>query len=142
MELPFHFKTIATASAGISSPWKLMSDQRATDVAVPPEFKGPGGALSPEDLYLQALVSCFVGTFKVYAENSRLQFESLNVVASLIVDKDDGGRQIVMKAVDMKIGFTNCEQPEKAQLLVAKVFKSGFILNSVKTQVSYTTSYN
>src|ERR1051326_6460288 len=40
-------------------------------VAAPPEFNGPGGAWSPEALYVGAVASCFMLTFLAYAERGR-----------------------------------------------------------------------
>lgn len=52
-----------------SAVWEGDSDSRGTlsspgglncSFAVPPEFKGPGGCASPEELMLGALISCYI----------------------------------------------------------------------------------
>jgi organic hydroperoxide reductase OsmC/OhrA len=44
----------------------------ALEVASPPQFGGPAGVWSPEHLYVAALSSCLMTTFRSIAENSGL----------------------------------------------------------------------
>ena len=97
---------------------------------------GPGGALSPEDLFNQALANCFVATFKVYAENSKLTFSNLNVKSKLVVDLDER-RKPVMKEFFLDVEISGPSNADKAMLLAKKASESGFILNSVKTNCHF-----
>ena len=45
----------------------------ACEVASPPEFGGPAGVWSPELLYVAALSSCLMTTFRSIADNSGLE---------------------------------------------------------------------
>lgn len=132
---PISFFAQARSAAGIQTPWTLESQTIGSICAVPPEFEGPGGALSPEDLFTQALASCFVATFKVYAEKSKINFESLHVEAHLIADLNDL-KKPVMKNCLLQVSIRGCESPERIKTLAEKAFKSGFILNSVKTEMA------
>ena len=74
VKYPMSFKAQAHSPAGIQSPWSSKAEampEKPLTLAIPPEFEGPGGGFSPEDLYLLALENCFVATFKVFAEKSR-----------------------------------------------------------------------
>jgi hypothetical protein len=53
IQYPLVFKVKSSARAGISSNWETSSTSVATAVAmsIPPEFEGPGGGFSPEDIY-------------------------------------------------------------------------------------------
>lgn len=133
---PIEFQTKANALPGINANWELHSQAIKLDCAIPPEFEGPGNALSPEDLYAQALTNCFVATFKVYAEKSHLNYDNLNCSGILMVDLDEN-KKPCMKSFKLLVEIQNPTSPEKAKLLAEKAFKSGFILNSVKTELSF-----
>lgn len=129
---PLEFNSETISTSGIQSSWKTKSSNLESSMAVPPEFKGPGGGFSPEDLFNQALANCFVATFKVYAENSKLSFEDLNVNARLVVDNDES-KKPVMKDFYLHAKIKAPSSGDKAILLAKKAAQSGLILNSVKT---------
>lgn len=128
--MTFQSQTEATADAGQT--WTTTSGANASCVAIPPEFSGPGGGLSPEDLFNHALTNCFVATFKVYAKNSRLTFDTVQAHGDLVVDLDEN-KKPVMKSFKLRAQIIGASDPSKALLLANKAAKSGFILNSVKT---------
>jgi organic hydroperoxide reductase OsmC/OhrA len=136
MQLPLNFESSAKATSGTKTAWRVQSGSHEAECAVPPEFGGSGEGFSPEDFFAQALVNCFVGTFKVYAEASKVSFKELKVNATLTVDKNDQG-QTVMSRCHLNIFINGAEQPDRVKTLVAKTLRSGFILNSVKTDLTH-----
>ena len=136
MKLPLEFKAQSQSPSGIQKIWSIESYGHQAKCAVPSEFGGPGGGFSPEDLFAQALTNCLVATFKVYAENSKLQFSDIKVETQLTVAMDDS-KKVTMQKCHFDIKLHQTSQPEKAELLIKKAFDSGFILNSVKTELSY-----
>lgn len=137
---PVSFHGIGSTTSGIQTEWKVSSSNFETSCSVPKEFEGPGSAFSPEDFFLLALKNCFIATFKVYAEYSRLNFESLNIIGELIVDKNEQEKP-VMKALKLKIELTNASDQKKALLLIKKTLENGFILQSVKTEIITETFF-
>jgi organic hydroperoxide reductase OsmC/OhrA len=137
---PVSFHGASKASSGIQNEWKVTSSGLDTTCSVPKEFEGAGGAFSPEDFFLLSLQNCFVATFKVYAEYSRLSFDQLNVTSELIVDKNDNLKP-VMKACKLIIELSNPSDKKKADLLIKKTLENGFILQSVKTEIISQTIY-
>ena len=135
IKYPISFYASAQALSGIQSPWSTESQSLKNNCAIPPEFQGPGGAFSPEDLFAQALTNCFIATFKVYAEKSKISFEHLTTQAELIADLDENLKP-VMKKFLLHVRIAGCESPERVKTIVDKAFRSGFILNSVKTELS------
>ena len=135
---PLKFYAISRATAGIQASWSTQAQHldHSVPVAIPPEFEGPGTGLSPEDLYAMALENCFVATFKVFAEKSRLHYDSLEVVALLEVDRDDKGRPW-MARIDFKVRLVGAAQPENAKRLLERTSQSCMILNSVKTAKTF-----
>jgi organic hydroperoxide reductase OsmC/OhrA len=137
---PVSFHGTSEATAGIQKEWKVSSSDFAVTCSVPREFEGSGSTFSPEDFFLLSLKNCFVATFKVYAEYSRLSFDLLKVTGELIVDKDENNKP-VMKKLKLKIEISNPSDKKKADLLVKKTLENGFILQSVKTEVHSETIY-
>jgi organic hydroperoxide reductase OsmC/OhrA len=137
IQYPIQFSTNAHSENGINTIWSVNSNPFTMNCAIPPEFEGPGGALSPEDLYAQALTNCFIATFKVYAEKSKLTYELLTANGHLTVDLDEN-KKPCMKKFNLDITIQKPSSLEKAELLAHKAFKSGFILNSVKTELNMT----
>ncbi|MCX6116806.1 MAG: OsmC family protein [Proteobacteria bacterium] len=137
IQYPIEFKCNASTKNGINTPWTSLASQHSSALSIPPEFEGPGGALSPEDLFSQALTNCFIATFKVYAEMSKLTFDEVTAESVLIVDKNEA-KQPIMKSIAIKIEIIKPSNESRALSLAEKAAKSGFILNSVKTECLFT----
>lgn len=135
IQYPIFFEVQARANDDLMSPWRIQSDDREANCCVPKSFEGPGGVDCPEDFFAQALVNCFVATFKVYAFHSKLEFKGLEAKAKLTVDKGDD-RKVCMKRLDMDLTLRDVSSIDRAKILIKKAFESGFILNSVKTQIA------
>lgn len=131
---PMSFKVTALAASGMQTKWETNSEAFATPLvmAIPPEFDGPGGGFSPEDLYAMALQNCFLATFKVFAEKSRLAYGNIKIETELLVDRDEAGRPWMAKC-RLKVSLDQCQQFENAQRILQKTSESCMILNSVKT---------
>lgn len=136
IQYPIQFNAKAAALCGMNTSWKVQSSAFEMEVAIPTEFEGPGGALSPEDLFAQALTNCFLATYKVLAEKSKVTFAGISVSGELTVERDELKRP-VMKAFHFRIQLTSPSDVERAKRLVEKALQSGFILNSVKTELSH-----
>lgn len=133
---PITFNSEASSREGINSSWSVKSEQLSLNCSIPPQFEGPGQAWSPEDLYAQALTNCFIATFKVYAEKSKLSYNDIHAKGELVVDFDTN-KKIVMKLFLLQVEIAQPSQKEKAIFLAEKALKNGFILNSVKTEILF-----
>lgn len=67
-------------------------DLEPITVAVPPEFHGPGGRWSPEQLLVAAAASCYAVTFAAVAERRGIPVHSLSVTGTGHVGHRDDGR--------------------------------------------------
>ena len=139
IEYPISFHAKADSQAGIQSLWAARSQNQDISCAIPVEFEGPGGALSPEDLFAQALTNCFLATFKVYAEKSKVAYERILAEAELTVELDEN-RKPVMKKFILRAQISGAQQPERVRTIANRAFASGFILNSVKTDLQFEVS--
>lgn len=139
-EYPLVFKVSASAISGVQENWTSTAEtdpEQPILMAIPEEFKGPGGAISPEDLYGMALVNCFVATFKVIAEASKFTFEKLDADLSFEVDKNEKGQPWVARA-HMTAKLYGPSSPDKAVRLMEKASQNCLIINSVNTEKTYT----
>jgi organic hydroperoxide reductase OsmC/OhrA len=138
-KFPLEFNSEAKANSNFEQPWLIQSGLHQSVCAIPPEFGGHGGGFSPEDLFLQAAINCFVGTFKVVARLSKISFDDLSVSGKLTVDKNDEGK-IVMKAVHLDISISGIDRPDRLETVINKSIRDGFILNSLRSQVTFSVS--
>lgn len=134
---PLVFGVEAWAESGMVGVWKASAAEgRQVIVAIPPEFGGPGGGFSPEDLYALALLNCFAATFKVIAERSRLVYSEVRLEGSLTVDRNDSGAPW-MKHFELRARLAGCADGERGLRLLQKTSESCLILNSVRTEKSF-----
>ena len=138
IQYPMSFKVSSEAKSGIAQNWETRAESMHApiEMAIPPEFSGPGGGFSPEDIYAAALANCFVATFKVFAEKSRIGFEVLTVNATLTVDRNESGVPW-MKSVHLAISLEQASDQDRARHLLEKTSQSCMILNSVKTEKTF-----
>ena len=137
IEYPIKFTSKACAISGIFNTWKVQSLKNEAICAVPNEFGGPGGGFSPEDFFAQALMNCFLATFKVYAEGSKIIYSEVEVSSELTVDKNESGQPIMFHFI-IHILIKDGQRPDRIEQIVLKSLRSGFILNSVKTKIEHT----
>jgi len=135
---PMIFSVSSKSNSGIQTQWQSKAASNSIDLpmCIPPEFEGPGHGFSPEDLYAMALQNCFIATFKVFAEKSKLTFTELEVNTTLTVDRDDKGRPWMSK-VHLDIHLTGSTNKESIQRVLEKTSQSCMILNSVKTEKTF-----
>ncbi len=136
MNYPMTFKASSSSLSGISTHWQGEASSFPVGLSIPPEFEGPGGALSPEDLFCLALTNCFLATFKVYAQYSKLSYGEISLTSELVIDLDENKRP-VMKKFNSLVKINGVSQIDRALMLAKKTAQSGFILNSVKTECHF-----
>lgn len=144
---PQHYAVRAHSEAGMRSLWKSGVDAGTSpshlDCAIPPEFDGPGGGLSPEDLYALALLNCFVATFKVFAQKSRITFRGLEARGELTVDRGEDGVpwmaafHLVVEVTLGEAGPDPAGARERLLGLLEKTSRSCLIHQSVRTKVTF-----
>ncbi len=140
---PMLFKVKAESKSGMQTTWATTTAEpsQSVTVAIPPEFDGPGGGLSPEDLYAMALQNCFIATFKVFAEKSKVVFEDIQVQTQLDVDRNEKGAPW-MARIHLQVRLSGAQQQENAKRLLEKTSHSCMILNSVQTAKSFEFQIN
>jgi organic hydroperoxide reductase OsmC/OhrA len=86
-----HHYTIDVTSTGLKTGVLGPSEDTLPllDVASPPQFGGPDGVWSPEHLFVAALASCLMTTFRAMAEASRIEVLEYSDSATGSLVQDD-----------------------------------------------------
>lgn len=134
---PQEYSARARSSAGMDHKWWAAAGVLdELTCAIPPEFEGPGGGSSPEDLYALSLLNCFVATFKVFAQKSRMEYREIEAQGVLSVDRDEKGVPW-MARFRLSATIHGAADRERAHALLEKTSRSCMILNSVKTEKTF-----
>lgn len=139
---PLNFEVEARSPSGIATLWSTRAAAHLAHeipAAIPPEFEGPGQGLSPEDFFALALTNCFIATFKVFAEKSKLAFAEISAKTRLTVDRDEKGHPWMARAF-LNITLTGTTDADRARRLLEKTSQSCLVLNSVKTEKTFEFS--
>lgn len=134
IKFPMKFEVQAVASQGASSLWTAQAEHLPPiRSAIPPEFMGPGGGYSPEDLFAISLLNCLIATFKVYCEKAKVSFQEIKGRVNLTVDKLAGQSGFAMTQADIFFDITGASDPEKARKLLDGSIRDCAVSNSIKT---------
>lgn len=141
IKYPLEFNVKAQSKSGIEALWEVKANEVDVKCSIPNEFNGPGGGASPEDFYIMALVNCFIATFKVLAQNSKLEFDSIEGAGNLIVDRNDSGVPWMAKA-NLNFQLKGAKDKDRAKRLLEKTQNASMILNSVKSELNFKFELN
>jgi uncharacterized OsmC-like protein len=134
VKFPMKFEVSANASSGINSQWTAQTDLLPPiPSAIPPEFMGPGGGYSPEDLFALAVVNCVIATFKVYAERAKIEFQTIQGKALLTVDKLATEAGFGMTQIDITLNVIGASDLEKTKKTLEMAIKDCAVSNSIKS---------
>lgn len=107
-------------------------------IAVPPEFQGPGGGASPEELLTSAVASCYTMTFGIIATNRKIPVKSVAVEA--VGEVEQSGAQFTYKKVTVRPSIViessaTDEQMKLAEDMAHKADLYCIITNAVRGKV-------
>jgi peroxiredoxin-like protein len=105
------------------------------EVATPPEFGGPAGFWSPEQLFIAAANSCVMATFLAIAANSKLTFKSYSGSATGKVEKLEGGLQISEITIRVALKVDQEKDRDRAHRVIMKAEENCLVSRSMKTKV-------
>lgn len=106
-------------------------------VASPPEFGGPEGVWSPEHLYVAAIASCLMTTFRAIAEVAKLDvIEYSDSAVGHMQRGDDRLYSIDNVILRPKVVIGEDSDLDKARSLLMKAESICLISRSVNTEVA------
>lgn len=140
IQYPLKFEMSALGRSGIQQTWASHVTQEKNLVcAIPPEFEGPGGGYSPEDLFGLAVMNCFIATFKVIAEKSKASFQEIKAQGELIVDRDEKGAPWMSEMkISIELILDSGADPQRFQHLLEKTASSCLVARSIRTNVQFS----
>ena len=101
--------------------------------ATPPEFGGHVGIISPEDLFVSSINTCFMTTFLAFAKKADINLRSYNSTASGTLSKVEGKRQFTI--ICLAISIDSDADDEIITSMIEKVKQHSIAVNSIKAQV-------
>ena len=114
--------------------WSSQKDE--IEISTPPEFKGPEGYWSPEELFLASINSCIMTTFLYFAEKFALSFLSYESKIEGEVSFEEGKLIFSSITVEPLIRVRNESEREKVRKVIEKSEKYCLISSSVKTKIT------
>ena len=105
------------------------------EVATPPEFKGPEGFWSPEELYVASAEACNMTTFLAIIHRRDIEIESYESESEGVLETTDEGVVFTKITIRPKVKVKNPEDAEKVKTFLERAHHYCLISNSMKTEV-------
>jgi len=110
----------------------LIEGKPTTKVSAPPEFEGPEGIISPEDLFVAAATSCFMTTFATFSKRMRFDFESFSCQGTGTLEKLERGFEFTKLLLKTRVVVDSKETKPKAERALELAAKYCLVSNSMK----------
>ncbi len=127
------FKNQVTWTEGAKGEIAFPSDH-SIEFALPAEFGGVGGFLSPEDIYVAAANACVLTTTIARAKKHDVTLLSYKSEASGVLERVGAGRE--MTKIEIKVRLAADSDPEKIMEMLADVAGRVPVIRSMSTSVS------
>jgi peroxiredoxin-like protein len=108
---------------------------RTINFSAPPEFQGEPGLWTPEHLLVASVATCFLATFRAFAEYSRLQVLRLEVEAEGLLEKEEGGFRFTQIMVRPRLAIADAADEERAYRMLEKAERACLISRSLSSHM-------
>jgi peroxiredoxin-like protein len=105
------------------------------EFSAPPEFGGEDCMWTPEHLFLSAVGSCFVSTFRAIAEYSKLEFLALDVPVEGLLEKGEKGYRFTQVILRPELTLARDEDRERGLRLLEKAERACLISRSINSEI-------
>ena len=102
------------------------------EIATPPEFEGPGGIISPEDLFVASATTCLMTTFVTFTKKMRIDFKSFSCEGHGTLERVDKGFQFTKIILKTKVEVESEDIKPKAERALELAGKYCLVSNSMK----------
>jgi organic hydroperoxide reductase OsmC/OhrA len=102
------------------------------DVSAPPEFDGPEGIVSPEDLFVGAATSCLMTTFVTFTKKMRFDFKSFSCDGHGTLERVEKGFQFTKLLLKTTVVVESEDLVPKAERALELAGKYCLVSNSMK----------
>lgn len=101
-------------------------------VSAPPEFDGPEGIISPEDLFVAASASCLMTTFVTFSKKMHFDFKAFSCEGQGVLERVEKGFQFTKIILKVKVTVESEELVQKAERALELAGKYCLVSNSMK----------
>ena len=115
---------------------KAESAEQQIAFSAPAEFHGQAGLWTPENFLMAAVAGCFVTTFVAIAEASKFEMLALEVLATGLLEKSEGGLQFTRVTIHPNLTIVRESDRERALRLIEKTERSCLVARSLRSQVT------
>ena len=133
METKFIFSNTLRWNSGYQATISF-GDKASFEFATPPEFRGPEGFISPEELFVASASTCALTTFIAKTKKAGINILSYESSAEGTLEKVEG--QMMFTTIVVKPRIKTDGNKETVKEIVAQVEKGALVLNSMKTVVT------
>ena len=103
-------------------------------VASPPEFEGPEGIITPEDMFVAASASCLMTTFVTFSKKMRFDYESFTVEGEGTLERVEKGFQFTRIVLKTRVVVASEDLVPKAERALELAGKYCLVSNSMKCE--------
>jgi organic hydroperoxide reductase OsmC/OhrA len=114
---------------------RLECDSNAFDFSVPPDFHGPEGYFSPEDLFVAAVVTCMCTTFWNTLKKMRVRLNECEATGTATLEPNSEGFHFTKVVVELRAKVGDCRMQEQARKALENAQKRCFVSRAVKGNV-------
>lgn len=137
-KFPLKYEVKTEANAKIDQSWTCTANsQIKLNCAIPPEFNGPGHALTPEDLFALAALNCIIAAFKAECAKQKENFDLVKGKASLGMDFNRSENKLFFTELDISIDVTGASNKENVKKVLEKALGSCPVCGAIKTSKTF-----
>ena len=112
----------------------------AIEVATPPEFGGPEGIWTPEDLLTSAVATCIMTSALFFTERAKIQLRAYKSKATATMEKTPAGLAITRMAVVVSIELEDMAQEAAVRKAMEQAEKTCPLSSSLNCPVELTVN--
>jgi peroxiredoxin-like protein len=106
-------------------------------VASPPEFNGPEGITSPEDMFVSSATACFMTTFVAFSNKMRFEFESFSCKGEGTLERVEKGFEFTKIVLETTVKVGSSDLKKKAERALELAGKYCLVSNSMKCETEH-----
>lgn len=109
----------------------IVEGKPKVEISTPPEFDGPEGIISPEDLFVASAASCFMTTFVSFTKKMRIEFKSFSCEGHGTLERVEKGFQFTKILLKTKVGIESEDLRSKTERALDLSGKYCLVSNSM-----------
>ena len=118
----------------------IIEGKPSVEVATPPEFEGPEGIISPEDLFVASATSCLMTTFVTFSKRMHFEFKSFSCEGHGRLERVEKGFQFTKLILKTKVSVGEEDLVPKAERALELAGKYCLVSNSMTCPTEHENS--